>query len=236
MTSALTFAHRADLLATSARDSGSSAPDDRWAARVLEILRRLRAERALKLDNVLISVDSCFTYLLSCAPAHLPTTAALLTVNRSHAITVEVERLTRRCDGVLISCGSHGGGYVLRVQGGRLRYEYLCAGAMYTVTSDREVPLGPSTLRFVFTKTGHLRGIGALYIDNQQVGLGHISNTLPYLISSEGPDERPVGTEPMDRHGRGGNRPFDTIKLVMISCADNPEPLPPAGSVVIGIE
>jgi hypothetical protein len=235
-TAALTVAHPADLRVTTIRESTAALPDERWVAEVVATLRRLRAEKALDLDNILCVVHGCFTYFMFGGVVHLPTTAVAFTVNRSHAITVEVERPTPRREGVLVSYGGHGGGFTFRVRDNRLTYDYYCAGALYTISSDREIPVGTSSLRFVFTKTGHLQGTGTLFINGEQVGQGRIPHILPYLIPSEGPDARPNGTGVASRHEMGGSPTIGRIKVIMISSADNPEPLPATGSVVFRTE
>jgi hypothetical protein len=235
-TTALMIPHPGDARVTMTKESVVADPDEQWVADVLVTLERLRAEKAIDLDRVLCVAHGCFTYAWYGGIAHLPTTAVLLTMNRSYAITLEVERLHRRSEGVLISCGNLSGGFVFSISHNQLRYEYHCAGALYTIRSDREIPAGASTLRFVFTRTGHLQGIGTLYINDEQVGKASIPHTLPYLISSEEPDSRGGEAAGMGRSESEMGPSLRMIKGVMISSADNPEPIAGIGPYVFRTE
>jgi hypothetical protein len=207
-------------LVTKIRESFAARPDERWVAEGLATVGRLRAERTIDLDHVLFAAQGGFTFVLFDGKGQLPLTAAVLTVNRSHAITVKVERRHIRAEGVLVSCNNHGGGFVLYIKNNRLGYEYNCAGAVYTIRSDREVPVGASTLQFVFTKTGHLQGTGALYVNDEQVGNVCIPHTLPYLCPN---DEARVqsGWSPAECGSERQEFPiFGMIKEVEISSDD----------------
>jgi hypothetical protein len=235
-TTALMIPHPGDARVTMTKESVVADPDEHWVADVLVTLERLRAEKTIDLDRVLCVAHGCFTYAWFGGMAHLPTTAVVLTINRSYAITLEVERSHRRCEGVLVSCGNQSGGFVFSINRNHLRYEYHCAGALYTIGSDREIPVGASTLRFVFTRTGHLQGIGTLYINDEQVGKAAIPHTLPYLISSEEPDGRRGEAVGMRQSESDRSPSIRMIKGVMISSADNPEPIPGMGPFVFRTE
>jgi arylsulfatase len=153
----------------------------------------------------------------------LPAAAVALTINRSHAISVEVERPNRQSQGILVSYGSRDAGFIFSIKDNRLTYEYYCAGALYTVRSEREIPLGNLTLRFEFSKTGHLQGIGALYVDDEQVGEAVIPHTLPYLCSSEDPHPRQKGRVGTTLSGRPGAAFSGKISEVMIRSTGDPE-------------
>lgn len=120
--------------------------------------------------------------------AMIPESTAADTRNRSFTITAEVDIPKGGAEGVLIAQGGRFGGYALYVQNQRLVYDYNFLGLTHhTVTSAIEIPTGPCTLRFVFTKTGEHQGTGALFIDDQQVGEGDFPRTIPVRYSlSEG--------------------------------------------------
>lgn len=83
---------------------------------------------------------------------------------------------------MLVCNGDSIGGYVLYIMDNRLIYEYNNFGDRYTITSETDVPVGKSLLKFEFERTGNCRGNGALYIDDRRVGQTEI-NTMPFGLS-----------------------------------------------------
>ena len=107
--------------------------------------------------------------------------------NRSHAITAEVDIPAGGAEGVLVAHGGRFGGYVLCVKDGRLVYDHnFLMIEHYTVTSEIEVPTGPSTLGFGFEKSGEHQGLGRLFINGKKVGEGPIKRTIPVSYGPEG--------------------------------------------------
>ena len=119
---------------------------------------------------------------------HVPTNAAPDTRNRSYRITAAIERTGRDDDGVIVARGGITGGYSLYVQNRRLIFEYNHAPGRFRVISGSEVPIGRSTVRIDFVKTGDLSGEVSLHIDDSRVGSGLIERTLAGLIAIEGLD------------------------------------------------
>ncbi|HKC75078.1 MAG TPA: hypothetical protein VKF37_12900 [Chloroflexota bacterium] len=160
------------------------------AARVGEILAILDYWRSTGMSNL---DDACYRAGGLCislyfgAIGHVPHEVATSTLNRSYAVAVTVERPDVCSQGVLIALGHDAGGFVLFVQDNQLVYEYHYVSACYALRSDCTVPTGPSTLQFVFTKTGHLQGVGTLYINDRKVGEAAIPHTLPYYTATAGP-------------------------------------------------
>ncbi|WP_179194830.1 arylsulfatase [Bacillus sp. EAC] len=109
-------------------------------------------------------------------------------LNRSYEISVPIDRPSKDCEGVLIAQGNQYSGYTMYIQNNRLFYEYNYVGTVYKIESNLEVPIGISTVHFEFSKSGLLKGIGKLFIDNHQVGEVEMPKTLPFLISTEGLD------------------------------------------------
>ncbi len=107
--------------------------------------------------------------------------------NRSHTITAEVEISDGRADGVLLAKGGRFAGFSLFVKDRRLHYVHNYLGLReYAVCSDADVPAGATTLRYVFTKTGEHRGVGALYIGERKVGEREIPETVPNAFDRVG--------------------------------------------------
>ena len=96
---------------------------------------------------------------------HLPSSAAPPINGRSFSITAPVERPDARAEGVLVAQGEFSGGYVFYVKDGKLVFDYNDLGKHTVLTSDREVPVGKSTLSYVFTTTAERKGKGALFIN-----------------------------------------------------------------------
>src|SRR5271166_2367209 len=99
-----------------------------------------------------------------------------------------VERPDARAEGVLVALGEFSGGYVLYVKDGKLVFDYNDLGKHTVLTSDREVPVGKSTLSYVFTTTPERRGRGALFINETKVAEAVIAPSPARLISWEGLD------------------------------------------------
>jgi arylsulfatase len=100
--------------------------------------------------------------------------------DRSYSITAQVEIPPSDVEGVVLASGTAFGGYVLYVKDRRLIYEYVYSeDERYEIASDSPVPTGQSTLRFEFTRTGHRRGRGALFVDGRCVGSLEIPKTWP---------------------------------------------------------
>ena len=107
--------------------------------------------------------------------------------DRSYLITVEIDRYSTQCDGVLIAMGSAQYGYSMYVQDSRLIFEQTIDGNSQRVVSIIPVPFGSSTLQFRFIRTGPHQGIGSLYINSRMVNSVVFERTLP-SPPSEGMD------------------------------------------------
>ena len=115
--------------------------------------------------------------------------------NRPHSITAEVEIPDGGAEGILLAQGGVAGGYVLYVKDGRLHYihNYLGLEEM-RVSSNVDVPAGPSSLRYEFEPSGPpdprngrgAPGRGQLYINGELVGNAEFATTVPILFGIEG--------------------------------------------------
>ncbi|HEV3137569.1 MAG TPA: arylsulfatase [Pirellulales bacterium] len=117
----------------------------------------------------------------------LPEACAPNTKNRSSTITAVVNIQKPGAEGVLVAEGGRFGGYSLYLKKGKLVLHYnFLNSARYTITSDADVPLGTSTLRYEFTAANKGRGaggIGKLFINDRPVGEGRIARTAPNILS-----------------------------------------------------
>ncbi|MNO49110.1 Arylsulfatase [compost metagenome] len=107
--------------------------------------------------------------------------------NRSFSFDALVERSSIDDDGVIVSEGSRFGGYTLYIKNNRLVFIYNYVGEKYNiVSSDIEVPLGQSRLKFQYVKTDEHTGIGKLFINGKQAGEGVIEKTAAVMFSGGG--------------------------------------------------
>jgi hypothetical protein len=186
---------------------------------ILATLDCLRGTNMSDLDDVYYMAGGHCIYIHFGAIGHVPHEIATSTLNRSYAVAATVERPNVCSQGVLIALGHDAGGFVFFVLDNQLVYEYHYASSCYAIRSDCAVPTGPSTLQFVFTKTGHLQGVGTLYINDRKVGKAAIPHTLPYYTATAGPaaDVEPTDVEPAKVGLFTG-----TIKRVMIETVAPP--------------
>lgn len=141
--------------------------------------------------------------------AHVTPSATPDTRNRSYDITALVSRRDRNSEGVIVAFGGVTSGYVLYIRDNRLVHEYNAAGTIYKVESNADVPVGKSTLRFSFEKTGNLKGVGRLSINGRAAGEVIMAGTLPVMISYEGLDVGRDSLSPVSESYRDrGEFPF----------------------------
>ena len=109
---------------------------------------------------------------------YVPTEAMPDVRNVSFEIRARLDRSRGSGDGVIAACGDALMGYVLYVKDGRLRFHYNAAGTRSWVASTTVLPRGAQSVRFVFDKTGPLRGIGRLFAGDDEVASGPIGPTI----------------------------------------------------------
>ncbi len=117
---------------------------------------------------------------------HINVTAAPPVGTNSFTITVPIERADKNRSGVLAAMGDEIGGYTFYIQNDRLVFLYDKFDTISKITSDIDVPVGRSTVKFDFKRTSMAGGTGTLYINDQKVGEGEVK-TAP-LVSLEGLD------------------------------------------------
>jgi arylsulfatase len=80
--------------------------------------------------------------------------------------------------GALVAHGSHAGGYIAYVDGGRLYFAYNHLGSVLTtIGAEVVLPPGPVEARIVFAPTAPHAGDVELYYGDVPVGAGHIPRT-----------------------------------------------------------
>jgi hypothetical protein len=141
--------------------------------------------RGLGRPRLTTSRSKRFVYYPGGAP--IEAAAAVNTKNRSHTITAEVDIPAGGAEGVIVADGGRFGGYALYVRAGKLCYSYNFLGkAIWTFTSDIDVPAGKGTLGCGFEKTGPQPfgpgGVLRLYINGTACGEGQIPRTVPFMF------------------------------------------------------
>nr|WP_197046748.1 arylsulfatase [Oceanobacillus salinisoli] len=133
-------------------------------------------------DN--IRARKSFTYYPEMS--HLGESAAPLTLDRNHEITIPID-FEKGDKGILLALGNDKSGYTFYVEGNSLHYEYHNGNERFTITSDKRLEKGENVITFVFENTGENLGIGTLFINDEPVGNTEIK-TLPLKVSFEGLD------------------------------------------------
>jgi arylsulfatase len=107
--------------------------------------------------------------------------------NKSFTVTADVTVPDDGVDGVLIAQGGAYGGWSVYTKDGTLRYAYNLLGiSTDIVASETAVPSGRHVLRAHFAYDGGGYGKGgtvSLFVDDDQIGEGHIERTIPYQFS-----------------------------------------------------
>jgi arylsulfatase len=121
----------------------------------------------------------------------IPFAVAPPVYNRSHRITAHLTVPEGGAEGVLLTHGSRHGGYSLFVADGHLHYVHNHLGLdRFTVSATRPVPAGDVRLTMEMAVTGRpdfALGHGSpaevrLFVDDDVVGLGELSHTVPNLF------------------------------------------------------
>ncbi|MBW2085581.1 MAG: arylsulfatase [Deltaproteobacteria bacterium] len=168
-----------------------------------------------------------FTYYPDTAKT--PGSAAPPIRNRSHYIQAEVDIPEEGAEGVLMAHGGRFAGYALYIKDNRLVYDHNYLGIEhYIVSSDTEVPTGPSILGYQFEKTGEHQGVGRLFINGAKVGEGTIARTIPVSYGPEGLD---IGRDSLTPVSEDYTCPFEftgVLKKVVVTANGEPH-LDPEG-------
>jgi arylsulfatase len=120
----------------------------------------------------------------------LPAGSAPNLLNKSFAITAEVDIDARSGNGAIVSLGGIDGGYGLYMRDNRPVFVSNFLGRTYTrVTAAKPLSAGPATVRAEFAYDGGGLGKGGtmrLFVDGQKVGEARMAQTLPIGIGLGG--------------------------------------------------
>jgi len=144
--------------------------------------------------------------------ARIPEGSAPHTLNRSFAITAEVEipAANGGAEGPICAIGGVTSGWSLYIKDRLLIYCYNFLNKRTYIRSTKEVPTGKKvTLRYQFEKNAQEKlgagGIGRLYIDGNKVGEGQIQRTIKYRYSlDESFDIGRDSASPVSEEYKGG--------------------------------
>lgn len=113
-------------------------------------------------------------------------------VNKSYVIEADIVSKSLQDNGILYTYGNYDSGLVLYVKSGvaYLEYNYLAnvasIGKRYRITASQPLQLGHNKVSFQFDKTGHLAGVGKLFINDEIVGSVDMPNTVKMRLAHEG--------------------------------------------------
>ena len=190
--------------------------DDRFAERFAENAERHRGERT--------------NYTFWHGMGHIPSEVAPDLRSRSYTIEATCEIPDGGASGVLIAHGDATCGYSLFVRDGRLVHDLNVGGEHTIVESDRQVPVGPTTLGFRMRRsnTGGAMpsGIGTLLVNGQPAGSFETDRIFWLMISWSGLDiglDRGTTVSDYDGTGRfmGPNEFTGTLVKVVVDLDDD---------------
>jgi arylsulfatase len=110
--------------------------------------------------------------------------------NKSHSITAQViVPEGKPAQGVILSQGGIGGGWMFYVKDGKLTYLYNLLGMRaFVVTAAQALTAGKHQVRMEFTYDGGGLAKGGnvtLYVDGNAVGTGRVEQTAPLVFSAD---------------------------------------------------
>lgn len=105
--------------------------------------------------------------------------------NRSYRIQAEITP-GDRASGVILAVGGAAGGFALFMESGRLVHEYVGPRARTVLEVPEALQRDRQTIEFVFTKTGHCRGIGTLRANGVELTQQVIEDMWPVSPVSGG--------------------------------------------------
>jgi arylsulfatase len=115
----------------------------------------------------------------------LPAQAAAALGGRSWNMTATIER-SAADEGVIFASGTENAGFSFFIQDSKLLFDYNAFGAHEVAVSDRDVPVGPSTVSVRVRRTGPRNGTVQLLINDEPCGGAELP-LLMTVISSVGP-------------------------------------------------
>jgi hypothetical protein len=115
--------------------------------------------------------------------------SVVVTKNKSHAITAQVEVPETGANGVIVAQGGAFGGFALYAKDGKPAYCYNQFGLQrYKIYGSDPIPAGQHQVRMEFSYDGGGVGKGGdvvLYVDGEKVGEGRVDATVPMVFSAD---------------------------------------------------
>ena len=115
--------------------------------------------------------------------------SVVVTKNKSHAVTAQIDVPDSNANGVIIAQGGAFGGFALYAKDGKPAYCYNLFGLQqFKVYGSDPIPAGEHQIRMEFTYDGGGVGKGGdvkLIVDGEEVGEGRIDNTVPMVFSAD---------------------------------------------------
>ena len=157
--------------------------------------------------------------------------------NVGFTITAPVELSDAKTKGVIIAQAGAFGGWTLYMKDGVPRFEYNYFGVEWTkISAAAALPAGKHEIRYEFVPDAPKPGAGgkgALFVDGQKVGEGHIPKTQPYAFSAdEGTDVGLDGETAVSNDYKQGDNRF-TGKILKVTVDVKPSQLSPADKKVV---
>jgi arylsulfatase len=115
--------------------------------------------------------------------------SVLVTKNKSHAVTAQIDVPEGGGEGVLVAQGGAYAGWSLYLHEGKPVYCYNLFGLQrFKVAGEQPVPAGEHQVRMEFAYDGGGLGKGGdvtIYVDGDKVGEGRVEHTVPMLFSGD---------------------------------------------------
>jgi arylsulfatase A-like enzyme len=115
--------------------------------------------------------------------------SVVVTKNKSHAITAQIDVPEKGANGVIVAQGGAFGGFALYAKDGKPAYCYNLFGLQqFKIYGDDAIPAGEHQVRMEFAYDGGGLGKGGtstLYVDGEQVGEGRVDGTVPMVFSAD---------------------------------------------------
>jgi arylsulfatase len=146
----------------------------------------------------------------------------VVTKNKSHAITAQIDVPEAGANGVMIAQGGAFGGFALYAKDGTPAYCYNLFGLQrFKIYGEQPVPAGEHQIRVEFAYDGGGLGKGGdvtLYVDGKQVGAGRVERTVPMVFSAD--ETTDVGSDTAtpvsDDYGQRDSEFTGTVQWVQI--------------------
>ena len=154
--------------------------------------------------------------------SRLSENSVVVTKNKSHSITAQIDVPETGANGVIIAQGGAFGGFALYAKDGKPAYCYNLFGLQqFKAYGEDAIPAGEHQVRMEFTYDGGGLGKGgsvALYVDGNQVGEGRVDGTVPMAFSAD--ETTDIGSDSAtpvsDDYGQRDSEFTGTVRWVQI--------------------